>query len=129
MTSHGKLNLFGMFLLPVAASVAALIAFGPRPDTLAAVFAMNLVPMLIAAPVSGLLLRGAGKAGGKGRGIALWPTLLPAVVGAIWYLWRALVPNPVAPGAEMLAGPQYLLLAVLLLCPVAWVACRFARAR
>ncbi|MEO7385357.1 MAG: hypothetical protein ABIX37_00315 [Gammaproteobacteria bacterium] len=126
MTSYGKINLLSMLLLPVAASVAALIVFGTRTDTLVAVFGINLVPMLIGGLVAGLLLRAANRAG-KGQGIALWPTLIPAVVGAIWYLFRAVVPEAVAPGAEYIAAPQYLLMGVVLLSVVAWLGCLIAR--
>ena len=128
MTGYGKMNLTGMLLLPVAASLAALISFGSRSDTLITVFALNLVPMLISGLVSWLLLRGAARAG-KGQGIALWPTIIPAVFGAVWYLWRAFMPDPVAPGAEYIAGPQFLLIGVVLLSIVAWAGCRIARAR
>jgi hypothetical protein len=126
MTSYGKMNLLGMLLLPLAAAVAALIVFGLRTDTLVTVFGLNLVPMLIGGLVSALLLRGANRAG-KGQGIALWPTLIPAVLGAIWYLFRAVVPAEIAPGAEYIAAPQYLLMGVVLLSVVAWVGCRIAR--
>ncbi len=128
MSRYGKINLLGMLLLPVAASVAALIVFGTRTDTLVTVFGINLLPMLIAGLVSGLLLRGANRAG-KGQGIALWPTLIPAIIGAVWYLFRALVPAEVAPGAEYIAAPQYLLMAVVLLSVVAWLGCLVARRR
>ena len=128
MTGYGRMNLAGMLLLPAAASVAALISFGARRDTLLTVFALNLVPMLISGLVSWLLLRGAARAG-KGQGIALWPTLVPAALGAVWYLGRAIVPDAVAPGAEYIAGPQYLLIGVVLLSIVAWIGCRIARAR
>jgi hypothetical protein len=128
MTSYGKMNLLGMLLLPVAATVAALIVFGTRSDTLLAVFAINLVPMLIGGLVSWLLLRGAKRAG-KGQGIALWPTLIPAILGAVWYLFRAFIPAEVAPGAEYIAAPQYLLMGVILLSVVAWIGCRIARTR
>lgn len=128
MTAYGRMNLGGMVLLPAAAAVAALISFGARSDTLITVFALNLVPMLISGLVSWLLLRGAARAG-KGQGIALWPTIIPAVFGAVWYLWRAVVPDTVAPGAEYIAGPQYLLIGVVLLSIVAWIGCRIARAR
>jgi hypothetical protein len=126
MTNYGKLNLLGMLLLPVAATLAALIVFGDRTDTLVTVFSLNLVPMLIAGLVSALLLRGANRAG-KGQRIALWPTAIPAVLGAIWYLFRAVFPAEVAPGAEYIAGPQYVLMGVLLLSLVAWIGCLIAR--
>ncbi len=127
MTRYARMNLLGMLLLPVSATVAALIVFGALPDTLLTVFALNLVPMLIGGLFSGLLLRGAIRAG-RGHGIALWPTTIPAFVGSVWYLWRAVIPDEVAPGVEYLALPQYLLLAVLGLGLIAWIGCRVARA-
>ena len=126
MSRYGKINLLGMLLLPLAATVAALIVFGNRTDTMVTVFGLNLVPMLIGGAVSGLLLRGANRAG-KGQGIAVWPTLVPAVLGAIWYLFRAVAPAEVAPGAEYIAGPQYLLMGVILMSVVAWIGSLVAR--
>ena len=126
MTSYGKMNLLGMLLLPIAAAVAALIVFGNNTPALVTVFSLNLVPMLISGLVSALLLRGANRTG-KGQGIALWPTLIPAALGAIWYLFRAVVPAEVAPGAEYIAAPQYLLMGVILLSVVAWLGCLIAR--
>ncbi|MDJ0926125.1 MAG: hypothetical protein QNJ73_00630 [Gammaproteobacteria bacterium] len=128
MTAYGKVNLVGMFMLPAAAVLAAMIVFPIRGDTLLAVAAMNALPMLIAGLISGLLLRGANRAG-VGHLIALWPTLIPAATGVVWYLWRAVLPEAVAPGREYLAIPQYMLLAVLGLGCVAWIGCRVARAR
>jgi len=127
MTGYGKLNLAGMATLPVAAVVAALISFGPRTDTMLSVFLINCIPMVLGGLVSGLLLRGANRAR-AGQLIALWPTLIPAAIGAVWYLWRAVLPEEVAPGREYLAAPQYLLLGVVALSIVAGVACRVARA-
>lgn len=129
MTYHGKLNLLAMLGLPVAAAAAALIVFGPRPDTLLAVFGLNLVVTLFGGLFAALLQRGARKAGGIGAGIALWPSVIPAVVGAGWYLWRAVSPEEVAPGREYIAGPQYLLLMALALWVVAWLAGRILRLR
>lgn len=126
MSRYGKINLLGMLLLPVAATVAALIVFGNRTDTMVTVFGLNLVPMLIGGAVSGLLVRGANRAG-KGQGIAVWPTLVPAIAGAVWYLFRAVVPADVAPGAEYIAGPQYLLMGVILMSVVAWIGSLVAR--
>jgi len=129
MTSYGKMNLLAMVGLPAAAAVAALISFGPRVDTMVAVFGINLVVTLFGGLFAALLLRGARKAGGVGAGIALWPSVLPAVFGGIFYLFRAVVPEDVAPGREYLAGPQYLLLITIALWIVAWIAGRVVRAR
>jgi len=126
MTTYGKLNLLGMLLLPVAATLAAYIVFGNLTDTLLTVFGLNLVPMIIGGLVSAWLLRGA-TAAGKGQRIALWPTVIPAVLGAIWYLFRAIFPAEVAPGAEYIALPQYLLMGVIALSVVAWIGCLIAR--
>jgi hypothetical protein len=130
MTAYGKLNLAGMVALPLAATVAAMIAFGDAADgrVLLTISAINAIPMLIGGAISGLLLRGANRAG-AGRGIALWPTLIPAALGVVWYLWRAVLPEEVAPQREYLAAPQYLLLGVILLALVAWIGVRVARAR
>ena len=128
MTGYGKLNLLGMAALPVAATLAAFISWGPLVDTMVAVFLINSIPMLLGGLISGLLLRGANRAR-AGQMIALWPTLIPAALGVVWYLWRAFLPEEVAPGREHLAAPQYLLLGVLVLAIVAWIGCRIARAR
>lgn len=129
MTAHGRINLLAMFLLPIAASIAALLVFGTRSETLVTVFALNLVPMLIATPVAGLLLRGSRRAGGRGRNIALWPSVIPAVLGAVGYLWYAVMPDGQAPGFEYIAGPQYLLILVIVLSIVAWIGVRVVRSR
>jgi len=126
MTKYGKLNLLAMLLLPAAATLAAYIVFGNLTNTLLTVFGLNLVPMIIGGLVSAWLLRGA-TAAGKGQRIALWPTAIPAALGAIWYLFRAVFPAEVAPGAEYIAGPQYLLMSVILLSFVAWIGCLIAR--
>jgi hypothetical protein len=127
MTIYGKMNLLAMVGLPAAAALAALIVFGPRADTILAVFGLNLVVTLFGGLFAALLLRGARKAGGAGAGIALWPSVIPAVFGAAWYLWRAVSPEDVAPGREYIAGPQYLLLMAVGLWIVAWIAARLVR--
>lgn len=129
MTSYGKINLLAMIGLPTAAALAAWIVFGPRPDAMGAVFGLNLVVTLFGGLFAALLLRGARKAGGKAASIALWPSVIPAVFGAAWYLFRAVSPEEVAPGREYLAGPQYLLILAIGLWIVAWVAGRIVRSR
>ena len=127
MTGYGKINLLGMLAMPAVATLAAAIIFGPRVDTMVAVFGMNAIPMLIGGLFTGLLLRGAGKAGGAGRGIALWPTLVPAGIGIVWYLWDALLPADLDPGRVHIAGPQYLLMIAVLMGLVSWVGCLVVR--
>lgn len=127
MTGYGKINLLGMLAMPAVATLAAVIMFGPRVDTMVAVFGLNAVPMLIGGMISALLLRSAAKAGGAGRSIALWPTLVPAGIGIVWYLWDALLPAELDPGRVHIAGPQYLVLIAILVGVVAWVACLMAR--
>lgn len=129
MTGYGKVNLLAMLGLPLAAAAAALIAFGPRSDTLVAVFGINLVVTLFGGLFAALLLRGARKANWRGAAIALWPSVIPAVVGAVWYLYRAVSPEEIAPGREYIAGPQYLLLMAVVLWVLAWIAGRVVRAR
>jgi hypothetical protein len=127
MTGYGKINLLGMVAMPAVATLASVILFGPRGDTMVAVFSLNAVPMLIGGLISALLLRGARKAGGTCRGIALWPTLVPAGIGIVWYLWDALLPAELDPGRVHIAGPQYLLMIAFGTGIVAWITCLVAR--
>jgi hypothetical protein len=127
MTGYGKINLLGMVAMPAVATLASVILFGPRGDTMVAVFGLNAVPMLIGGLISALLLRGARKAGGTCRGIALWPTLVPAGIGIVWYLWDALLPAELDPGRVHIAGPQYLLMIAFGTGIVAWITCLVAR--
>ena len=130
MTSYGKLNVLAMFGMPAAATLAAAITpalDAPYAATFVTIFLINLIVMLVGGLATALLLRGASKAGGAGSGIALLPSLVPALIGSVWYLYRGLVPEDVAPGREILAGPQYLLLLAIGLWMVAWIACRIVR--
>ena len=101
---------------------AALNALTALPDG-----TQGSVPMLIGGLISALLLRAAGKAGGAGRSIALWPTLVPAAVGIVWYLWDALLPADLDPGRVHIAGPHYLLMLAIAMGVVSWIACLMAR--
>lgn len=129
MSGYGKTNLIGMLLMPAVATLTGIVMFGPRVDTMIAVFVMNSIPMLIGGLFTGLLLKGCRKSGGAGRSIALWPTLLPAVVGIAWYLRDALFPAENDPGRVYIAGPQYLLAIALVTGICAWIACYIARSR
>ena len=129
MSGYGKSNLIGMLLMPAVATLTALFLFGPRIDTMISVFAMNIIPMLIGGLFTGLLLRGCRKSGGVGMSIAMWPTLLPAVVGIAWYLRDALFPAENDPGRVYIAGPQYLLVLAILTGVCAWIVCYIVRSR
>ena len=129
MSGYGKINLLGILAMPAVATLAAVIMFGPRGDTLVSVFGMNIIPMLVGGLISALLLRRANKAGGAGRAIALWPTLVPAVVGIAWYLRDALLPAELDPGRVYIAGPQYLLGLAIIMGLISWVTCAIIRSR
>jgi hypothetical protein len=130
MTWHGKLNLIGMLSLPVVTMVAVLVAtkngvFDAYAATYGYLFIINAIPMLFGGLVSWRLLRKA--IGDPARMIAVTPTLIPAAIGIIWYLWRAIFPAEVAPGAEYIAAPQYLLIWVAGISLLAWLAGRIVR--
>ncbi len=129
MSGYAKINLLGMFLMPAIATLTGIVMFGPRVDTMVAVFSMNVIPMLFGGLFSGLLLRGCRKYGGAGRAIALWPTLLPAIIGIVWYLSDALFPAEQDSGRVYIAGPQYLLAAAIATGLVAWVVCVIVRSQ
>jgi hypothetical protein len=116
MTTQGKLNLLGIILLPAAAVLGAALAtsngvFNAYRDTYIFIFALNCVVTLPAALLSGLFLR--GSLGNKSRWIAILPTLIPVAIGSVWYIWRGISPASVAPGAEYIGAPQYLMVILL----------------
>jgi len=129
MSGYGKINLLAMLLMPVVATLAGVVMFGPRIDTMVTVFGMNAIPMLIGGLFSGLLLRAAGKSGGVGRALTIWPTVLPAVVGIAWYLRDALLPAELDPGRVYVSGPLYLLTIAVAAGICAWVACAIVRSK
>jgi hypothetical protein len=131
MTRFGKLNLLAMALPPAAAAIDGLSLFGASDGKAVAWMALlAFVPMIIAGPIVGLLIRSSNrKHGGRGASVALWATLIPAVFTALWYLSLAARPSAVAPGFESLAGPQYLLLGVigmLVISTIGWFIARRA---
>ncbi|MEE8236006.1 MAG: hypothetical protein V3R53_04365 [Gammaproteobacteria bacterium] len=127
MSRYGKYNLMAMLSLPVIAALTSIIMFGFRLDTVAFVFGTNLAPMLIGALISGLLLRFATMPGTKARFIAIWPTLVPATFGALWYVAGVVIPNDSDPGREYFAVPLYLLMWVVGVAVVALIGCLMTR--
>ena len=129
MSGYGKINMISMLAMPLVSVLTAVIMFGPRVDTMVTVFSLNVIPMLLGGAITGLLLRSASKAGGAGRSVALWPVMLPAIVGIAWYLRDALFPAELDPGRVYIAGPQYLLGIVIASGFVAWIVCLIIRMR
>ena len=128
MTRYGKLNLLAMALPAAGAAIGSLAGFGADLRPLLTVIGLNLIPMVIAGPIAGLMIRSSNrKHGGRGAAVAVWPTLIPGAVTALWYVYLAIRPDPVAPGFETLAGPQYLLMGVVLMSIVAAVGWFIAR--
>lgn len=127
MTSYGKLNLLAMISMPALATLAAAITPAlaePYAATFVTIFVINLVVMLVGGLGTALLLRGARRRGASPSPVTLLPSLVPAVVGSAWYLFRGVMPEAEAPGREILAGPQYLLMAAIGLWIVAWIVSR-----
>ncbi|MDH3978826.1 MAG: hypothetical protein OEU86_09930, partial [Gammaproteobacteria bacterium] len=126
---YGKINMTSMLAMPLVSVLTAVIMFGPRVDTMVTVFSLNVIPMLLGGAITGLLLRSASKAGGAGRSVALWPVMLPAIIGIAWYLRDALFPAELDPGRVYIAGPQYLLGIAIATGFVAWIICLIIRMR
>lgn len=129
MSGYGKINLLAMLLMPVVATLTGIVMFGSNVETMVTVFGMNAVPMLVGGLISGLLLRGANKAGGVGRAFTVWPTVLPAIMGIAWYLRDALFPAETDPGRVYFSGPLYLLTIAIVAGVCAWLGCVFVRSR
>jgi hypothetical protein len=127
MTNYGKYNLYAIFGLPVIAALGSIVVFGFLPDTIVFVFGTNLLPMLVGGLVSALLLRFATKPGGKGKFIALWPTLVPAAFGALWYIGGVIISNDSDAGREYFAVPLYLVMLVVVMSIIALIGCLVVR--
>ena len=104
MTKQGTYNLVGMVMLPVAAVVAGYIStlngtWEGYGATYVALLVINSLVSVPAAFFSWLLLR--RSVGERPRWIAIMPTMLPAVCGSLYYLFRALIPQEVAAGVPV----------------------------
>ena len=125
MSSYGKYNLIAMLAVPLVAMLTSVVVFGVRLDTQIFVFITNAIPMLIGGAVAGLLLRAANRSG-KSRTIAMWPILVPAAAGLLWYLF-CLLSSGSDDGREFFAGPFYLLAGAAIMSVIAILASVFAK--
>jgi len=102
-----KLNFIALVVMPLIAVFSSSIAIEVDIKSIATIFFINLIPMLISSGIGYLLLRKANTNSAAVTSIAS-PVLISFSTSA-WYIIRLLFPNTNAPGIEHLAVPQYIL--------------------
>ena len=102
-----KLNLIALVTMPLAAVFSSIIVIEVNIKSIATIFGINFVPMLISSGIGYFLLRKANTNAAVIASIAS-PVLMSFSTSA-WYIIRLLFPNTNAPGIEHLAVPQYIL--------------------
>ena len=102
-----QLNLIALVMMPLVAVFSSSIAIEVEIKSIATIFFINLIPMLISSGIGYLLLRKANTNAAVITSIAS-PVLMSFSTSA-WYIIRLLFPNTSAPGIEHLAMPQYIL--------------------
>ena len=102
-----RLNFIALVTMPLVAVFSSTIAIEVDIKSIATIFGINLVPMLISSGIGYLLLR---KANTNAAGMAsvASPVLMSFSTSA-WYIIRLLFPDTNAPGVEHLVMPQYIL--------------------
>jgi len=102
-----KLNFIALVMMPLIAVFSSSIAIEVDIKSIATIFFINLIPMLISSGIGYLLLRKANTNAAAVASIAN-PVLISFSTSG-WYIIRLLFPNTNAPGIEHLAVPQYIL--------------------
>ena len=102
-----KLNFIALATMPLVAVFSSSIAIEVDLKSIATIFGINLIPMLISSGIGYLLLRNASTNAAAIVSIAS-PVLISFSASA-WYIIRLLFPDTNAPGIEHLAMPQYIL--------------------
>ena len=102
-----KLNFIALVMLPLVAVFSSSIAIEVNIKSIATIFFINLIPMLISSGIGYLLLRKTNTNAAAIASVAS-PVLMSFSTSA-WYIIRLLFPNTNAPGIEHLAVPQYIL--------------------
>ena len=102
-----KLNFIALVMMPLIAVFSSSIAIEVDIKSIATIFGINLIPMLISSGIGYLLLR---KANTNAAAIAsVASPVLMSLSTSVWYIIRLFFPNTNAPGIEHLAMPQYIL--------------------
>jgi len=102
-----KLNFIALATMPLVAVFSSGIAIEVDLKSIATIFGINLIPMLISSGIGYLLLRKASTNAAAIASVAS-PVLISFSASA-WYIIRLLFPDTNAPGIEHLAMPQYIL--------------------
>ena len=101
-----KLNLIALTTMPLVAVFSSSIAIEVDIKSIATIFAINLMPMLVSSGIGYLLLR---KANTNTAAIAsIASPVLMSFSASAWYIIRLLFPDANAPGIEHLAMPPYI---------------------
>ena len=103
-----KLNLIAMVAMPVVAVFSSIIVIEVDIKSIATIFGINFVPMLISSGIGYLLLRKANTNAAVIASVA--SPLLMSFSASAWYIIRLLYYDTNAPGVEHLAMPQYILI-------------------
>tara|TARA_B100000953_G_scaffold160379_1_gene132516 strand:+ start:77 stop:466 length:390 start_codon:yes stop_codon:yes gene_type:complete len=102
-----KLNFIALVTLPLVAVFSSSIAIEVDIKSIATIFFINLIPMLVSSGIGHLLLRQANTNAATIASIA--SPVVMSLLASAWYIIRLLFPNTNAPGIEHLAMPQYIL--------------------
>ena len=102
-----KLNFIALATMPLVAVFSSTIAIEADIKSIATIFFINLIPMLISSGIGYLLLRQANTNAATIASIA--SPVVMSLLASAWYIIRLLFPNANAPGIEHLAMPQYIL--------------------
>ena len=102
-----KLNFVALATMPLVAVFSSSIAIEVDIKSIATIFAINLIPMLVSSGIGYLLLRKTKTNAAAIASIAS-PVLMSFSTSA-WYIIRLLFPDTNAPGIEHLALPVYIL--------------------
>ena len=102
-----KLNFIALITMPLVAVFSSIIAIEVDIKSIATIFGINLIPMLISSGIGYLLLRKANTNAAAIASVAS-PVLISFSTSA-WYIIRLLFPDTNAPGIEHLAVPQHIL--------------------
>jgi len=107
-----KLNLIAMIAMPVTAVFCSIIVIEVNIKSIATIFGINFVPVLISSGIGYFLLRKANTNAAVIASIAS-PVLMSFSTSA-WYIIRLLYSDTNAPGVEHLAMPQYILIGAVI---------------